>query len=140
MPDDAARREENQRLYERMIKAQNAKDRAGFLACFDEATVFEAPYYQPDAPLAAGKAAMGSVFDALCERFSSIGYEIKRFIPALDPDLLIVEVRGNNAVAGTDRVYRNDYLFLVSVSGGLITRTFEYSNPNAYARDVNGQG
>ena len=28
MSDDAARREENQGLYEAMIKAQNAKDRA----------------------------------------------------------------------------------------------------------------
>jgi ketosteroid isomerase-like protein len=42
-------------------------------------------------------------------------------------------------VAGSGRVYRNDYLFLVNISDGLITRIFEYSNPNAYARDVNGQ-
>jgi ketosteroid isomerase-like protein len=139
MPD-AARREENQRLYERMIKAQGARDREGFLACFDEATVFEAPAYRPDAPLATGKAAMATVFDAMCERFSSIDYQVKRFIPALDPDLVIVEARGNNAVAGTGRVYRNDYLFLVSVRDGLITRIFEYSNPNVYARDVDGQG
>jgi ketosteroid isomerase-like protein len=137
--DDAARREENQGLYERMIKAQNTKDRAGFLACFDDASVFEAPYYRPDAPIAAGKAAMGSMFDTLCGKFSSIDYQIKRLIPALDPDLVIAEVRGNNAVAGSDRVYRNDYLFLVNISDGLITRIFEYSNPNAYARDVNGQ-
>jgi hypothetical protein len=41
-----------------MIKAQNAKDREGFLACFDDASVFEAPYYWPDAPIAAGKAAL----------------------------------------------------------------------------------
>jgi ketosteroid isomerase-like protein len=139
MPDDAARREENQGLYERMIKAQNAKDRAGFLACFDDAIVFEAPYYSPDSPIAAGNAAMGSMFDILCGKFSSIDYRIKRFIPALDPDLVIAEVRGSNAVAGSDRVYRNDYLFLVNISNGLIIRIFEYSNPNAYARDVNGQ-
>ena len=139
MPDDAARREENQRLYEQMIKAQNAKDRAGFLACFGEAIVFEAPAYRPDGPVAAGTAAMGAMFDTLCEKFSVIDYRVKRIIPALDPDLVIAEVRGNNAVAGSDRVYRNDYLFLVSVSDGLITRIFEYSNPNVYARDVDGQ-
>lgn len=139
MPDEAARREDNQKLYERMLKAQNALDREGFLACFDDATVFEAPYYSPSGPIAEGRAAMGSMFDILCGKFSSIDYQIKRFIPALDPDLVIVEVCGNNAVAGSDRVYRNDYLFLVNISDGLITRTFEYSNPNAYARDVNGQ-
>jgi ketosteroid isomerase-like protein len=139
MPDDAARREENQCLYERMTKAQNAKDREGFLACFDDAIVFEAPAYSPTGPIAAGSAAMGSMFDILCDKFSSMDYRIKRFIPALDPDLVIVEVRGNNAVAGSDRVYRNDYLFLVNISSGLITRIFEYSNPNVYARDVDGQ-
>ena len=139
MPDDAARREENQCLYERMIKAQNAKDRDGFLACLADATVFEAPAYRPDAPIATGKPAMGAMFDTLCQKFSSIDYQVKRFIPALDPDLVIAEARGNNAVAGSGRVYRNDYLFLVTVTDGLITRIFEYSNPNVYARDVDGR-
>ncbi|HEX3785560.1 MAG TPA: nuclear transport factor 2 family protein [Pseudonocardiaceae bacterium] len=138
MVDDAARRAASQRLYERMIRAQNAKDRVGFLACLDEACVFEAPYYRPDEPIARGKAAMGSMFDTLCEKFSSISYEVKRLVPALDPDLVIAEVRGNNAVAGSGRMYRNDYLFLVSIRHGLITRIFEYSNPTVYARDVDG--
>jgi ketosteroid isomerase-like protein len=139
MADDVARREANQGLYERMISAQNAKDRAGFLACFDDEVVFEAPYYRSDAPIAQGKVAMGSMFDTLCAKFSSIDYRIKRLIPALDPDLVIAEVRGNNAVAGTDRVYDNDYLFLVDTRGGLISRIFEYSNPTVYARAVDGK-
>jgi ketosteroid isomerase-like protein len=139
MPDDTARRERNQRLYERMIAAQNTKDREGFLACFGAAIVFEAPAYRPDAPIAAGKEAMGAMFDVLCAKFSSIDYQVKRLIPALDPNLVIAEVRGNNAVADTDRVYRNDYLFLVGIKDGLITSIFEYSNPSVYAKDVDGQ-
>jgi ketosteroid isomerase-like protein len=139
MTDDAQRREDSHLLYRRMITAQNAKDREGFLACCDEDIVFEAPYYRPDAPIAAGKEAMGAMFDTLCERFSSIDYQIKRLIPALDPELVIAEVRGNNPVAGSDRVYRNDYLFLVDTRDGVITRIFEYSNPNVYARDVDGK-
>jgi ketosteroid isomerase-like protein len=140
MTDDAQRREDSHLLYRRMITAQNAKERERFLACCHEDIVFEAPYYRPDAPIAAGREAMGAVFDSLCERFSSIDYQIKRLIPALDPELVIAEVRGNNAVADTDRVYRNDYLFLVDTRDGLITRIFEYSNPKVYARDVEGQG
>jgi ketosteroid isomerase-like protein len=139
MADDVARREANHRLYERMISAQNAKDRAAFQACLDEEIVFEAPYYRSDAPIAQGIAAMGSMFDTLCAKFSSIDYQIKRLIPALDPDLVIVEVRGNNAVAGTERVYDNDYLFLIETRDGLISRIFEYSNPTAYARAVDGK-
>jgi ketosteroid isomerase-like protein len=138
MTDDATRRERNQRLYRRMTEAKNAKDSASYLACLDDAVVFEAPAYK-DGPIAEGKAAMGAMFDRLCERFSSMDYQIMRFIPALDPDLVLAEVRGNNPVAGTDRVYRNDYLFLVTVRDGLITRIFEYSNPNVYARDVDGR-
>jgi ketosteroid isomerase-like protein len=139
MTDDAQRREASHLLYHRMIAAQNAKDREGFLACCAENIVFEAPYYRPDAPIAAGREAMGAMFDSLCERFSSIDYQIKRLIPALDPELVIAEVRGNNPVAGSDRVYRNDYLFLVDTRDDLITRIFEYSNPKVYARDVEGK-
>jgi ketosteroid isomerase-like protein len=140
MIDDAERRQGSHLLYRRMISAQNSKDREGFLACCEEGIVFEAPYYRPDAPVAAGKEAMAVVFDSLCERFSSIDYQIKRLIPALNPELVIAEVHGNNAVAGTDRVYRNDYLFLVDCRDGLVTRIFEYSNPKVYARDVDGVG
>jgi ketosteroid isomerase-like protein len=140
MSDDAARREENHRLYERMLGAQNSKDRDGFLACLSDDFVFEAPYYRPDAPIADGKEEMGRTIDTLCTKFSTIDYQIKRLIPALDPDLVIAEVRGNNPVAGSNRVYKNDYLFLVDTHDGLITRIFEYSNPTVYARDVEGKG
>jgi ketosteroid isomerase-like protein len=139
MSDDAARREENHRLYERVLRAQNSKDRDDFLACLSNDFVFEAPYYRADAPIADGKEAMGRVFDTLCTKFSTIDYQIKRLIPALDPDLVIAEVRGNNPVAGSNRVYSNDYLFLVDTRDGLITRIFEYSNPTVFARDVEGK-
>ena len=122
-----------------MIEAQNAKDRSGFLACLADDFVFEAPYYRPDAPIADGKDAKGSTFDTLCAKFSDIDYQIKRLIPALDPDLVIAEVHGNNTVAGTDRIYDNDYLFLVDTRDDRITRIFEYSNPTVYARAVDGE-
>jgi uncharacterized protein len=140
MSDDAVLRKESHRLYERMIGAQNAKDRDAFLACLSDDFVFEAPYYRADAPIADGKEAMGRVFDTLCAKFSSVDYQIQRLIPALDPDLVIAQVRGNNPVAGTDRVYNNDYLFLVDTRDGLITRIFEYSNPTVYAQKVDGDG
>jgi ketosteroid isomerase-like protein len=140
MSDDETRRESNHQLYTRMIRAQNAKDRDGFLDCLSDDFVFEAPYYRADAPIAEGKEAMGRTFDTLCAKFSSIDYQIKRLIPALDPDLVIAEVRGNNPVAGSDRIYNNDYLFLVDTRDGLITRIFEYSNPTVYAQKVDGTG
>jgi ketosteroid isomerase-like protein len=121
-----------------MMSAQNAKDRDGFLDCLSDDFVFEAPYYRPDAPIADGKEAMGRTFDTLCAKFSCIDYQVMRLIPALDPELVIAEVRGNNRVAGSDSIYNNDYLFLVDTRDGLITRIFEYSNPMVYAQAVGG--
>jgi ketosteroid isomerase-like protein len=51
---------------------------------------------------------------------------------------VIVEVKGDNAVAGSDRRYQNDYLFLVQCRDGKIAHIFEYSNPMVYAAAVNG--
>lgn len=135
--DDGARRARNQALYERMTAAQNAKDAAGFLACFTADVVFEAPAYTKHGePIAVGRDAMGAMFEVLKQKFDTMDYRVKRFIPAVDPDLVIVEVTGDNAVAGTDKRYRNQYLFLVGCRDGRIASIYEYSNPQVYADAV----
>jgi ketosteroid isomerase-like protein len=136
--DDEARRQANYELYRRMRAAQNGGDKATWLDCFNDDVVFEAPYYRHDGPLASGRDRMSGMFDRMQEVFSSIHYEVKRFIPAVDPDLVIVEVKGDNAVANSDRRYQNDYLFLVTCHDGRISHIFEYSNPQVYAAAVNG--
>jgi hypothetical protein len=136
--DADALRKENYALYERMRSAQNTRDGEAFLSCFSDDIVFEAPAYSDAGkPIAAGRDAMGRVFDSLTKIFSSLNYEIKRFIPALDPDLVIVEVRGDNEVASNNNRYRNNYLFLVTCRNGKIAHILEYSNPSAYANSVN---
>jgi hypothetical protein len=133
MAEDAARRAANQELYQRLLTAQNGADAEGFLACLADDIVFEAPAYTKDgAPLATGIDAMRMMFKAMTDRFVSFNYQVKRFIPALDPDLVLVEVKGDNEVAGTAKRYRNNYLFLVTCKDGKITRIFEYSNPQVY--------
>jgi ketosteroid isomerase-like protein len=135
--DPDARRQQNYETYQRMRVAQNAGDRDGWLACFTDDIVFEAPYYNHDGPLAAGRAAMARVFDRMNETFLSVDYQVKRFIPAVDPDLVIVEVKGDNEVAANHNHYCNDYLFLVQCREGKIARIFEYSNPLVYQSAVN---
>jgi len=135
--DADARRARNQDLYERMTAAQNAKDSAAFLDCLADDIVFEAPAYTKNGePLAVGRDAMAAVFEALKQKFETMNYRVKRFIPAVDPDLVIVEVAGDNAVAGSDKRYRNQYLFLVGCRDGKIASIFEYSNPQVYADAV----
>ena len=138
MSDDDARREANYDTYRRMRAAQNSGDKAAWLDCFNDDVVFEAPYYRAEGPLASDRDRMASMFDRMQEVFSSIHYEVKRFIPAVDPDLVIVEVRGDNAVANSDRRYQNDYLFLVQCRDGRISHIFEYSNPMVYQAAVHG--
>jgi ketosteroid isomerase-like protein len=136
--DADALRKENYALYQRMLSAQIARDGETFLSCFSDDIVFEAPAYSKDGkPMAAGRDAMARVFKSMTEIFSSINYEIKRFIPAVDPDLVIIEVRGDNEVASNKNRYRNNYIFLVTCRNGKIVHMFEYSNPSVYANSVN---
>lgn len=130
--DDEARRQRNYETYQRMRAAQNAGDRETWLSCFTDDVVFEAPYYRAGGPLASGCDAMARLFDRMNETFTSVHYEIKRFIPAVDPDLVIVEVRGDNVVASNGNHYMNDYLFLVRCRDGKVSHIFEYSNPVVY--------
>jgi len=131
--EDAERREANFALYRRMTAALNAKDIEGCCACVADDIVFEAPAYrEPGVPVASGGAAMRDMYLGLMESFETIDYTIERFIPALDPDLLIVEVAGNNKVAATGKYYRNRYLFLVQCRDGRIAHILEYSNPQVF--------
>jgi ketosteroid isomerase-like protein len=134
-PEDGQRRI-NRELYCRMLQAQNVGDRSTWLSCLSADIVFEAPSYGHEGPVASGLAAMSDVFDGIRRTFSSVCYEVQGFIPAVDPDLVIAEVRGDNVVASTQKRYRNDYLFLVQCGNGKITRIFEYSNPLVYAAAV----
>lgn len=130
---EAELRESNFALYRRMTAALNAKDIEGCCATIADDIVFEAPAYrEPGVPVASGGAAMREMYLGLMQSFETIDYAIDRFIPALDPDLVIVEVSGNNLVAATGKYYRNRYLFLVQCRNGRIAHILEYSNPQVF--------
>jgi ketosteroid isomerase-like protein len=130
---EAELRESNFALYRRMTAALNAKDIEGCCATIANDIVFEAPAYrEPGVPVASGGGAMREMYLGLMRSFETIDYAIERFIPALDPDLVIVEVSGNNLVAATGKYYRNRYLFLVQCRNGRIAHILEYSNPQVF--------
>jgi len=76
---------------------------------------------------------LGGVF----ERFDSVDYQIVDHFPTADPDLVIVEVRGNNKVKGSDNWYRNHYIMFLYFHDGKVVRWREFSDPNVY-RDATG--
>jgi ketosteroid isomerase-like protein len=133
---DDGRRQSNFRLYDRMRLAQNARDHGTWLSCFTEDVVFEAPYYRDGAPMASGRHEMSAIFARMNRIFSSVNYELKRFIPAVDPDIVLAQVRGDNTVASNGNRYRNDYMFVIECRDGKIGRILEYSNPMAYSDAV----
>jgi len=54
--------------------------------------------------------------------------------PAVDPELVIVELRGDNQVAGSTTRYRNHYLMFVRFRDGRVAHWREFSNPDVYRR------
>jgi ketosteroid isomerase-like protein len=70
------------------------------------------------------------------ERFDEISYVVVDDFPAVDPDLVIVEVRGDNRVRGGEQRYQNHYIMFLHFRDGLVVRWREFSNPDVYRTAV----
>jgi len=122
---------------EGMLAAVSAGDVDGYLACVDADVVYEAPYYAEMEPRR-GRAELAAMLTNLSARFASVSYEVTSTFETVDPDLVIAEVRGNNAVRDSDRRYRNHYVMFVHFRDDLVVHWIEYSNPMVY-RDATGE-
>lgn len=100
--------------------------------CADE-VVYEAPYYGLERH---GKAELADMLTAVQARFDEVSYEIVDHFPTVDPDLVIVEVRGDNRVRGSEQRYRNHYIMFLTFRDGLVIRWREISNPDVYRTAV----
>jgi ketosteroid isomerase-like protein len=100
--------------------------------CTDD-VVYEAPYYGLERR---GRRELAAMLAMVQERFDSVSYVIVDDFPAVDPDLVIVEVRGDNHVRGSDRRYQNDYIMFMYFRDGKVCRWREFSNPDVYRRSV----
>ncbi len=113
-----------------MFARFSAGDKQGQLVHCADDVVYEAPYY--DGLIRTGKAELEAMLAAVEERFDEVSYVIVDHFPTLDPDLVIVEVRGDNKVRGSDRRYRNHYIMFLYFRDGLVYRWREFSNPDVY--------
>ena len=73
---------------------------------------------------------------AVQERFDEVSYVVVDDFPAVDPDLVIVEVRGDNKVRGAETRYQNHYIMFLYFRDGLVCRWREFSNPDVYRTAV----
>ena len=108
-----------------------AGDVDGFLAHMAEGIVYEAPYY-PSMATKRSKAELAAQLAATQRLFSRLRYDVVDLFPTVDPDLVIVEVQGDNELAGSDRRYQNHYLMFLRFTDGLVSHWREFSNPDVF--------
>jgi ketosteroid isomerase-like protein len=117
-----------------MLACFSAGDPEGQLRHCAADVVYEAPYY--DLPDRHGVDELRAMLGAVTDRFEEVSYVIVDDFPAADPDLVIVEVRGDNLVRGSTRRYRNHYIMFLYFRDGLVVRWREFSNPDVYRTSV----
>lgn len=128
-------REANIAAFHEVLAAVNAGEGERARPHLDPAVVYRAPYYSLEVT---GADELVRMFGALVERFDEIAYRVTDVHPALDPDLLFVEARGDHGVRGTDRRYRNTYLLMVRFRDGRIVDWVEHSDPAVFRAEVVG--
>ena len=112
MSDERARWARHAAIVEQMLAAVSRGDVDGYLACVADDVVYEAPYYAEMAPRR-GRDELASMLTNLSARVASVSYEVTGAHETVDPDLVIAEVRGADAVRDADRRYRNHYVMFV---------------------------
>jgi uncharacterized protein len=117
-----------------MFACFSAGDTEGQLRHCADDVVYEAPYYA--GLVRRGKAELAAMLDAVEERFDSVSYVVVDDFPTVDPDLVIVEVHGDNRVRGGEQRYRNLYIMFLSFRDGLVYHWREFSNPDVYRTAV----
>ena len=116
-----------------MLACFSAGDPQGQLDRCTDDVVYEAPYYGIERH---GKAELAAMLGAVQERFDSVSYVVVDDFPTVDPDLVIVEVRGDNRVRGGEQRYQNHYIMFLYFRDGLVHRWREFSNPDVYRTAV----
>jgi uncharacterized protein len=116
-----------------MLACFSAGDPQGQLDHCADDVVYEAPYYAIERH---GKAELAAMLSSVQERFDEVSYVVVDDFPTVDPDLVIVEVRGDNRVRGRGQRYQNHYIMFLYFRDDLVVRWREFSNPDVYRTAV----
>ena len=112
-----------------LFEAFSAGDTGALVAAVGDDLVYDAPWYDLRRE---GRDQFAAMLAAVEERFATVLYEVVEVFPLVDPDLVVVEVRSDHAVRGSDRRYRNQYIQFLRFRDGLVVEWREFSNPDAY--------
>ena len=131
----AVRRERNIAVVREILAAFSAGDAEGLLAHVTDDVTYEAPYYETMG-IKRTKAELAAMLAAVEARFTSVFYGVVDVFPAVDPDLVIVEVRGDHEVKDSPNRYQNHYVMFLRFRDGLVAEWREFSNPDVYRTAV----
>jgi ketosteroid isomerase-like protein len=126
---DSERRNRNIQAVRETMAAINAVDGAALGRHLADDVSYEGPYYNLHVVT---KDRLVAMFTGLITRFDALDYQITEVYPALDPDLIIFEVKGDNPVKDSPKRYQNHYIFFAWFRDGKIARWLEFSNPKVY--------
>ena len=135
MTDVDERRERNYETVRTMLACFSAGDKEGQLAHVTDDVVYDAPYYREMEPRR-GREQLRTMLENVELRFERVSYVVSDWFPTVDPDLVIVEVRGDNVVRDADRHYQNHYVMFLRFRDGKVHEWREFSNPNVYREAV----
>jgi ketosteroid isomerase-like protein len=133
-----ARRVRNCETIRTMMRQFSSGDPAGLLDHVANDVVYEAPYYA-QFHTKRSRDELAAMLQAVEHRFDTILYEVVELFPTVDPDLVVAEIRGDHAVKGSERRYRNHYIQFFRFRDGKVAEWREFSNPDVY-RTATGEG
>jgi pimeloyl-ACP methyl ester carboxylesterase/ketosteroid isomerase-like protein len=137
--DDEGQQQRNIATVRGLLAAVSSQDFATFVAGMADDVVYEAPFFAGFGERR-GRDSIAAMFGGMKERFSQLRYDVVADYPASDPNLVIVECRGDNVVIGSDQHYRNHYFMFVRFDdAGLVRHWREISNPDVYRREVSAE-
>ena len=119
-----------------MLACFSAGDKDGQLAHVTDDVVYDAPYY-PQMETRHGRDEMRTMLEHVEERFERVSYVVSDWFPTVDPDLVIVEVRGDNVVRGQRPPLPQPLRDVPALPRRARSYEWrEFSNPNVYAEAV----
>ncbi|WP_458120833.1 nuclear transport factor 2 family protein [Paenibacillus sp. Z6-24] len=105
-----------------------------WLDLFDEQIRFEFPYADEGyTRLLEGKQALAAYMDSFDGMIRMSHFSTPVIHQTLDPDLFIARFEGTGIMQTTGKSYVQDYISLVEVKNGKISRYLDYWNPLAVA-------
>ncbi len=124
-------------MLKRVLGSLVDQDADGFLSLMAEDAVMEFPYAPSDQPReVTGRAALAPYIAQVASFITIDSMEERSVYRTTDPAVVILEFTGQGRGVANGQPYRQDYISVIEIEGGRITRYRDYWNPLALSQDA----